>query len=84
MTRYDKEFIDYQQTEAYKQYLESQLSSDSGSAPSHKKKKPTAVSALPSSSSHVKIPSWEDSEADQIPQVKLAPFILPRIELSLL
>ena len=40
MFRYDKEFTEYQQTEAYKQYLESQLST-----PSHKKKKTTDAAA---------------------------------------
>jgi hypothetical protein len=75
LLRYDKEFMDYQQTEAYKQYLESQLSSDSGSAPSHKKKKTTASAA---SSSHVKIHSLEESEAetsrDQGPQATVFEF----------
>ena len=56
--RYDKEFVDYQQTEAYKHYLECQFSSDSGSAPSHKKKKSNGVG------SQAKLLSLEDSEAD--------------------
>jgi len=59
--RYDKEFSDYQQTEAYKQYLESQRAGEAAV----KKKKKTS-----SSSSARKRPSFDESdqEKDEPPQ----------------
>jgi len=64
--RYDKEFSDYQQTEAYQQYLESQRAGETSSSSGTAKKKKKSSS----SSSARKRPSFDESdqEKDEPPQ----------------
>jgi len=64
--RYDKEFLDYQQTDSYKQYLQSETLRETkgaapvgGGQPSKKKKKPAASTASSS-----KRPSLDESDTE--------------------
>jgi len=64
--RYDKEFLDYQQTDSYKQYLQSESLRETkgaapagGGQPSKKKKKPAASTASSS-----KRPSLDESDTE--------------------
>jgi len=64
--RYDREFLDYQNTEAYKQYIESQQGgggAESGGVAAKKKKKKSGTA--PSSAR----PSFEESEGEDPPMV---------------
>ena len=60
LSRYDKEFADYQQTESYKQYLEVEQAKDNRGASSCTAKKKKKAPASPASSS--KRPSIDESD----------------------